>query len=185
MKRRAKSQNGGSSSRPLYTPAQRRRRDLSGWTLVQGVLAPVQFFIFLVSLCLVIRYLATGQGLAEATMSVVIKTLTLYTIMITGAIWEKEVFGQYLFADAFYWEDMVSMVVIALHTIYLAVAIFDLADPRTQMAVALSAYATYAVNAAQFVWKLRTARLQSASSADVFDNTRPVAGLTSTGKALA
>ena len=89
MKRRAKSQNGSSSSRPLYTPAQRRRRDLSGWTLVQGVLAPVQFFIFLVSLCLVIRYLATGQGLAEATMSVVIKTLTLYTIMVTGAIWEK------------------------------------------------------------------------------------------------
>ncbi len=37
-------------SRPLYTPEQRRRRDASPWTLVQGVLAPLQFGVFLVSL---------------------------------------------------------------------------------------------------------------------------------------
>jgi hypothetical protein len=33
---------------------------------------------------------------------VVVKTLALYTIMVTGCIWEKVVFGQYLFAPAFY-----------------------------------------------------------------------------------
>ena len=49
---------------PLYTAEERRRRDASPWTLVQGVLAPVQFAVFLVSLCLVLRYLATGEGLA-------------------------------------------------------------------------------------------------------------------------
>src|SRR5262249_45253768 len=42
---------------PLYSPEQRRRRDQSPWTIVQGVLAPVQFLIFLVSLGLVLRYL--------------------------------------------------------------------------------------------------------------------------------
>ena len=60
---------------------------------MQGVLAPVQFLVFLVSLGLVLRYLATGEGQLAATVSVVVKTLVLYTIMITGCIWEKDVFG--------------------------------------------------------------------------------------------
>ena len=87
--------------RSLYTPQERQRRDSTVWTLVQGVLAPVQFLVFLVSLVLVLRFLATGEGEWAATVSVVIKTLTLYTIMITGCIWEKVVFGRYLFAPAF------------------------------------------------------------------------------------
>ena len=74
--------------RPLYTPEERARRDQSPWTIVQGVLAPVQFLVFLVSLALVLRYLATGEGYAVATASIVVKTLVLYTIMITGSIWE-------------------------------------------------------------------------------------------------
>jgi len=147
-------------NQPLYTADERRRRDASRWTLVQGVLAPIQFVVFLISLCLVLRYLATGDGLAAATASIVIKTLLLYTIMITGSIWEKEVFGRYLFAPAFYWEDMVSMLVLALHTAYLAALIFDFLSPREQMLLALAAYASYAVNAAQFLLKLRAARLQ-------------------------
>lgn len=145
---------------PLYTEEQRRRRDASPWTLVQGILAPLQFLVFLVSLVLVLRYLATGEGLAVATASVVIKTLVLYLIMITGSIWEKDVFGKYLFAPAFYWEDMVSMLVLALHSAYLAALFTGRLSPDQQMMLALAAYATYVVNAAQFIWKLRTARLQ-------------------------
>ncbi|CAN0590514.1 unnamed protein product, partial [Ectocarpus sp. 12 AP-2014] len=108
-----------SSRAPLYTPEERYRRDHTRWTLVQGLLAPLQFLVFLVSLVLVINFLHNGSGLDAAIASVILKTGVLYTIMITGAIWEKEVFGQYLFAPAFYWEDMVSMGVIALHTAYL------------------------------------------------------------------
>ena len=101
----------------LYTPEQRARRDRTRWTLVQGILAPIQFLVLLISVGLVIRYLSTGEGLAAATISIVVKTMVLYTIMFTGAIWEKVVFGQYLFAPAFFWEDAVSMIVIALHTL--------------------------------------------------------------------
>jgi 3-vinyl bacteriochlorophyllide hydratase len=93
----------------------------------------------------------------------VVKTLTLYTIMITGAIWEKVVFGVYLFAEGFYWEDMVSMLVLALHSAYLVALFNDLLDTRALMLLALAAYATYVVNAAQFILKLRAARLQSAA----------------------
>jgi 3-vinyl bacteriochlorophyllide hydratase len=144
---------------PLYTAEQRIRRDTSGWTTVQGVLAPIQFLIFLVSLVLVLRYLSTGNGFAAATASIVVKTLALYAIMITGAIWEKVVFGRYLFAPAFYWEDMVSMLVLALHTVYLGALWFGWLTPREQMLLALAAYVSYVVNAAQFIYKLRLARL--------------------------
>jgi 3-vinyl bacteriochlorophyllide hydratase len=147
---------------PLYTDEERRRRDATRWTLVQGVLAPVQFLVFLVSLALVLRWLATGDGFAAATASVVLKTLLLYTIMVTGSIWEKVVFGKWLFVPAFFWEDVFSMLVLALHTAYLAALLTGALEPREQMLLALAAYAAYVVNAAQFLLKLRTARLDEA-----------------------
>ncbi len=143
---------------PLYTPEEKRRRDASPWTIVQGVLAPVQFAVFAISLALVLHYLTTGAGEQAATVSVVIKTLVLYTIMVTGAVWENAVFGRYLFAPAFFWEDAVSMVVIGLHTAYLAALVSGALDGRGLMLLALAAYAAYLVNAAQFVLKLRAAR---------------------------
>jgi 3-vinyl bacteriochlorophyllide hydratase len=149
---------------PLYSPAERARRDASLWTSVQGVLAAVQFLIFLGSCALVWRYLATGDGASAATASVVAKTLALYAIMITGSLWERDVFGQYLFAPAFFWEDAVSMVVIALHTAYLATWLFDLLPLREQFALALCAYATYVINAGQFLIKFRRARLHSGAT---------------------
>lgn len=148
----------------LYTAEQRRRRDASHWTLVQGILAPLQFVVFLVSLALVLRYLGTGAGYEAATLSIIVKTLVLYTIMVTGALWERDVFGQYLFAAPFFWEDVVSFVVIALHSYYLHAILTGALAPREQMLVALAAYAVYVVNAAQFLLKLRAARLQAAAS---------------------
>ncbi len=146
------------AARPLYTPDERARRDASRWTLVQGVLAPLQFLVFAVSVVLVLRFLASGEGLAAATASVVLKTLLLYTIMVTGSIWEKVVFGRWLFAPSFFWEDVFSMLVLALHTAYLLALGLGWLDARGQMALALAAYAAYVINATQFLLKLRAAR---------------------------
>ena len=148
----------------LYTPEERERRDATRWTLVQGVLAPVQFLAFLVSVALIARYLWTGEGLGAATASIVIKTLVLYSIMITGSIWEKVVFGKYLFARPFFWEDVFSMLVLALHTAYLVALFTDSLGVRGQLFLALAAYAAYVINAAQFVLKLRAARLDEKHS---------------------
>jgi 3-vinyl bacteriochlorophyllide hydratase len=146
--------------RPLYTADQRKRRDQSRWTTVQGVLAPLQFAVFLISLSLVMHYLMSGQGLGIATASIVLKTLVLYVIMVTGAIWERDVFGRYLFAPAFFWEDLVSMLVLALHTTYLIALFSGAVDAERQMWLALAAYTSYVINATQFVLKLRAARQQ-------------------------
>ena len=151
--------SGSTGRASLYSDEERRRRDASIWTTVQGVLAPLQFAVFVVSLGLVLRYLATGEGLSVANASIVTKTAVLLTIMVTGSIWEKDVFGRYLFAPAFFWEDVVSMGVIALHVGYCVALFWGLLSPLNLMLLALAAYATYVVNAAQFVFKLRAARL--------------------------
>ncbi|MFM2044050.1 MAG: putative 2-vinyl bacteriochlorophyllide hydratase [Pseudomonadota bacterium] len=163
------------STPTLYTSEERRRRDATPWTLVQGILAPVQFLVFLVSLALVLRYLVTGDGFGAAAWSIVVKTLVLYTIMVTGAVWEKVVFGQYLFARPFFWEDVVSMLVLALHTAYLWAFWTGGLPAAEQMYLALAAYAAYVVNAAQFVLKLRAARREGT----------PVSGLGAAGSASA
>ena len=157
-------------TRPLYTPEERVRRDESVWTMVQGVLAPMQFLVFLISIALVLRYLLTGEGQTIATWSIVVKTLTLYTIMITGCIWEKVVFGRYLFAPAFYWEDVFSMLVLALHTAYLAALITEALNTHQLMYLALAAYVTYVINASQFLWKLRLARLDQSRQLALMGN---------------
>jgi 3-vinyl bacteriochlorophyllide hydratase len=150
-----------SAPEPLYTAAERARRDASVWTTVQGVLAPLQFVVFLISTVLVLRYLGTGYGEQAAALSVVVKTLMLYAIMVTGAIWEKDVFGRYLFAAPFFWEDVVSIFVLALHTASLAALAGSLLEVHARFMLALAAYIVYVINAAQFLLKLRRARLHT------------------------
>lgn len=151
--------------RPLYTPEERRRRDASPWTIVQGVLAPLQLLAFLVSVWLVLQFLRTGDGATAATWSVLVKTGFLYAIMITGAIWEREVFGVWVFAPSFFWEDVVSTVVIALHTAYLYVWLTDSMPLRDQFWLALLAYSSYVINAVQFFWKLQRAKRDQRNAA--------------------
>jgi 3-vinyl bacteriochlorophyllide hydratase len=162
-----------SAHKPLYTPEERVRRDGTIWTLVQGVLAPMQFVAFAVSVVLVLRFLSTGQGYEAATISILVKTGFLYLIMVTGAIWEKVVFGQYLLAPAFFWEDVFSFAVITLHTAYLLAHYTGMLTPIEEMGLALAAYATYAVNAAQFIYKLRLARLDQARTCLLYTSPSP------------
>lgn len=150
---------------PLYTAEERQRRDATRWTLVQGILAPLQFLVFLASLALIARYLLSGDGLWAANASIVVKTLVLYLIMVTGSVWEKVVFGRWLFAPAFFWEDVFSFLVLALHTAYLVALWSGSVAADVLMVIALSAYAAYLVNAGQFLLKLRAARLDMTAAA--------------------
>lgn len=147
--------------RPLYTAEQRRRRDASVWTLVQGILAPLQFLAFLISLGLVLHALITGRAAQIANISVLVKAAMLCAIMVTGAIWEKRVFGRYLLAPAFYWEDVASFGVIALHAAYVVALFGSWLDETGMLLLALAAYAAYLGNALQFLLKLRSARLEA------------------------
>ena len=159
---KGEAQEGG-ATHPLYTSEQRKRRDESVWTVVQGVLAPMQFLVCFVSVVLISRALATGEGVDLANASVLVKTALLLAIMVTGSVWEKVVFDAWLFAKPFFWEDVVSLGVIALHLLYVAALFGGWLAPVPLLMLALAAYAAYAINAAQFLLKLRAARLSAAS----------------------
>ena len=161
MQTRIASLKEGQSQTGLYTPAERARRDATVWTLVQGILAPIQLLTCVGSAILVLHWFRTGELLAWATGSVILKTALLYTIMVTGSIWEKVVFDKWLFAHAFFWEDVVSFVVIAMHTLYLVMLLGGYGSTETRLALALSAYVVYLVNATQFILKLKAARRQA------------------------
>ena len=162
-----------SNAHPLYTPEQRLRRDQSVWTLIQGILAPLQFLTFMVSVYLVCDCLF-GQGRSDwATASVLVKTGLLYAIMVTGSIWEKVVFDCYLFAPAFFWEDVVSMAVMVLHTSYVVAWWTQALEPTQQLWLALLAYASYLINAIQFLYKFRQARLRDPSPAPQVGDINP------------
>jgi 3-vinyl bacteriochlorophyllide hydratase len=140
-----------------YTAEQLARRNNSKWTLVQAVLGPLQFVVFIISVGLVVRYLATGQGYEAATVSVLLKIGLLWLITITGMIWEKEVFDHWFLAPQFFWEDVGNAVAMLLHNLYFLAVWLDWSE-QAVMTVMLVAYAGYLVNFGQFVVKGLRAR---------------------------
>jgi 3-vinyl bacteriochlorophyllide hydratase len=57
------------------------------------------------------------------------------------------------------------MLVLALHTVYLYAWWTGALTSTQQLWLAVAAYATYCINATQFILKLRAARLQAAANA--------------------
>ena len=81
----------------------------------------------------------------------------------------KEVFGQYLFASAFFWEDIVSFFVIAIHTAYLLALILNLLSAEQLMWLALVAYSAYFINALQFLISLVSTSVDEINQNNHFD----------------
>lgn len=142
-----------------YTAEQLEKRDKSKWTVVQAILAPLQFLAFIISLVLVIRYLTTGAGYAAANVSVLIKITLLWLITITGMIWEKEVFGHWFLAPQFFWEDVGNAVAMLLHNLYFLARWLEWSN-QAVMTIMLIAYIGYLFNAGQFIVKGIRARNQ-------------------------
>ena len=111
-----------------YTPLIAARRDSrSGRSW--GVLARFSLF-FLVSLALVARTLATGDDAFAADASIVVKTLVLYTIMITGSIWEKVVSASGCSPPPLLGRRVLDAV-LALHTLYLVMLLGAIGSPSS------------------------------------------------------
>ncbi|NDJ84924.1 MAG: 2-vinyl bacteriochlorophyllide hydratase [Chloroflexi bacterium] len=142
-----------------YTQAQLTKRNSTKWTLVQAVLAPLQFLAFVISLAVIIRYLITGDGYAVANASVLIKIGLLWLITVTGMFWEKAVYDKWFLAPQFFWEDAFNAVAMFLHNLYF-VAHFLGWSEQSIMTLMLVAYISYLVNFAQFFIRGLQARQQ-------------------------
>jgi 3-vinyl bacteriochlorophyllide hydratase len=140
---------------PRYTPEQLQKRNASVWTKVQGILAPIQFLIFLAGLT--VTYLFTkGIGITDfgwVTFFVSLKTFMLVLIFVTGGFFEQEVFGAFAFAPEFFWEDFGSAIAMVVHITYFILFYMGL-NREILIWSALFAYLSYLINAAQFVIRL-------------------------------
>ena len=122
-------------------------------------------FIYTVMAASAVGTLVWRHPLADVSLKAAAPIGAAFTALalITGSIWEKDVFGAYLFARPFFWEDMVSMLVLTLHTSYLIALWGGLLADGQLMALAAAAYVSYVINAGQFLYKFRQARLGAAS----------------------
>jgi len=140
---------------PRYTPEQLARRNASPWTKSQAILAPIQFLIFLAGLTVTWLYKQEIwiDDFGWITFFVTLKTFMLFLIFVTGAFFEKEVFGAYAFAPEFFWEDFGSAIAMIVHISYF-VLFFQGLDENFLIWTALLAYLSYLVNATQFLIRL-------------------------------
>jgi 3-vinyl bacteriochlorophyllide hydratase len=139
---------------PRYTPEQLQKRNASVWTKVQGILAPIQFLIFLAGLTVTWLYTkGTITDFGWITTFVTLKTFMLVLIFVTGGFFELEVFGKFAFAHEFFWEDFGSAIAMIVHISYFILFWMGL-EQHILILTAYLAYLSYLINAAQFVIRL-------------------------------
>jgi len=139
---------------PRYTPDQLRKRNNSVWTKVQLYLAPIQFVVFIIGVILTVMYY---QGVLDdfsiVTWALLIKTIFLVVLFVTGAFFEKEVFDIWVFSPEFLWEDIGSSIATTVHFLYFVLAY--LGYPKDVLVwTAFAAYFTYVVNAIQYLIRI-------------------------------
>lgn len=139
---------------PRYTPEQLDKRNKSIWTKVQLILAPIQFVVFLIGVALTIYYY-TGviDNFAWVTWAILIKTIFLVVLFVTGAFFEKEIFGIWVYSPEFFWEDIGSTIATTVHFLYFVLAYLGYSE-TVLIWTALAAYFTYVVNAIQYLVRI-------------------------------
>ncbi|MDX2128114.1 MAG: 2-vinyl bacteriochlorophyllide hydratase [Chloroherpetonaceae bacterium] len=139
---------------PRYTPEQLRLRNASIWTKIQIILAPIQFFVFLGGLVITyLYYIDQIHDFYWVTIGVAVKTLFFIILFVTGAFFEKEVFGEWVFSPEFYWEDVGSSIAMGIHFLYFILAIF-IHDREVLVWAAFAAYISYLLNALQYLIRI-------------------------------
>jgi len=139
---------------PRYTPEQLRKRNNSVWTKVQLILAPIQFVVFIIGVILTVMYYTGSlENFSLVTWALLIKTIFLVVLFVTGAFFEKEVFDIWVFSPEFYWEDIGSSVATVFHFLYFVLAYLDFSKEALVWS-ALVAYFTYVVNAIQYLVRI-------------------------------
>ena len=140
---------------PRYTPEQLAKRNASIWTDIQIILAPLQFFIFLIGVTVTVLY-ANGWFVTDiywVSLAILFKTLFFALLFITGAFFEKEIFNKWVYSKEFLWEDVGSTVAAAFHLLYFIMAFMGY-DNDVLVWEAFIAYFTYILNAMQYLVRI-------------------------------
>jgi 3-vinyl bacteriochlorophyllide hydratase len=131
----------------------RARREASVWTRVHPIFALGQVGAFFVSVGFLIAYFAGWMNFAAVHESVLIKIALMIGAIVSGALWEHDVFGPYWFAPEFFFEDAMTVNVFLLHIGYLIMVYTQPGDPSKAIVMLCLAYAVYLANVVQYVWR--------------------------------
>jgi 3-vinyl bacteriochlorophyllide hydratase len=131
----------------------RSRREASKWTRIHPIFALGQLGAFFVSVGFLIAYGFGWVGFAAVHESVLIKIALMIGAIVTGALWEKDVFNWYWFAPDFFFEDAWTVNVFLLHLGYLAVVYTEPSNPAKALLLLVIAYIVYVANVVQYVWR--------------------------------
>ncbi len=142
--------------------ATQQRRESSVWTRVHPIFAIGQLGVFLVSVVLLVLYLLHVISFTYVFDSVLIKVGFMIGAIITGSLWEHDVYGAWWFAHEFFVEDVMTANVFFLHVIVLVIALGWPANMRAILGILLFGYVIYALNVAQYI----VAHLRSRTSVD-------------------
>jgi 3-vinyl bacteriochlorophyllide hydratase len=133
------------------------RRSASVWTKIHPIFALGQLLVFFVSVGLLFGFFRGAVSFETVHASVLLKVTLMLGAIVTGALWEKDVFGKYWFAPEFMGEDTMTVNVFILHVGYLVMAVTHPENVTAQIGTLIVAYGVYIANVAQYV--LRTANL--------------------------
>jgi 3-vinyl bacteriochlorophyllide hydratase len=131
----------------------RTRRAASVWTRIHPIFALGQLGAFLVSVGFLIAYWLGAASFAAVHESVLIKIALMIGAIVTGALWEHDVFGWYWFAPEFFFEDAMTVNVFLLHLGYLAIVYTEPGNYTSALQMLSIAYVVYVGNVAQYVWR--------------------------------
>jgi 3-vinyl bacteriochlorophyllide hydratase len=129
------------------------RRANSMWTRIHPIFALGQLGAFVVSLGILIAYFAGAASFTAVHESVLIKIALMIGAIVTGALWEHDVYGPYWFAPEFFLEDAMTVNVFLLHIAYLIAVYSHPSEPIYALIMLGIAYVVYAANVAQYVWR--------------------------------
>jgi 3-vinyl bacteriochlorophyllide hydratase len=127
------------------------RSAASRWTRIHPVFAIGQLGVFLVSVVLFGLYFLHLVPFAAVNLSVLMKIFLMIGAIITGSLWEHDVFGPWWFAYEFFIEDVMTLNVFLLHCLYLFTVYVWPQTMNAALAMLGVAYAVYALNVAQYI----------------------------------
>jgi 3-vinyl bacteriochlorophyllide hydratase len=136
----------------------RARRKASVWTLIHPIFALGQLLAFFVSVGLLVAYFFGRVSFGVVHIAVMTKIGLMVGAVITGALWEKDVFGSYWFAAEFLVEDVMTVNVFILQIAYVLMAYTHPENLGVILWVLGLAYFVYAGNVTQYI--VRTANMQ-------------------------
>jgi 3-vinyl bacteriochlorophyllide hydratase len=127
------------------------RRAASLWTRVHPVFAIGQLGVFVVSLGLLVLYFFHLVDFETVFISVLIKIAFMLGAIVTGALWEHDVYGKWWFAHEFFLEDVMTLNVFLMHAGFLVTVYAWPTNIRAMLAVLSVAYLAYGLNVVQYV----------------------------------